>query len=98
MVTGVTSRVPRFDATCAYSLARGHLLAGKRIDMQQLAAELGVDRSTLFRWVRSCDQLVSQILHELGQKALNRVFGRSANTGSPARPWLPRHWKASPTN
>jgi hypothetical protein len=62
--------VQRSDATRAYSLARGHLLAGERIDMQHLAAELGADRSTLFRWVGSRDQLVSQILHELGQKAL----------------------------
>lgn len=86
MVTGVTSRVPRFDATCAYSLARGHLLAGKRIDMQQLAAELGIDRSTLFRWVGSCDQLVSQILHELGQKALNRVLRKVRERGLTGAP------------
>lgn len=74
MVTDVTSRARRSDAARAYSLARDHLLAGERIDMQQLAAELAVDRSTLFRWVGSRDQLVSQILHELGRQTLARVL------------------------
>jgi AcrR family transcriptional regulator len=74
MVTGVTVRAERADAARAFSLARARLLAGERIDMQQLAAELGVDRSTLFRWVGSRDQLVSQILHELGQRTLTRVL------------------------
>ena len=86
MVTGVTSRGQRFDATCAYSLARDRLLAGERIDMQQLAAELGVDRSTLFRWVGSRDELVSQILHELGQKALTRVLRRVRDDGLTGAP------------
>jgi AcrR family transcriptional regulator len=86
MVTDVTLPVVRSDAARAYSLARGRLLAGERIDVQQLAAELGVDRSTLFRWVGSRDQLVSQILHELGQKMLTRVCRRAradGHTGAP---------------
>jgi len=81
VVTGVTLRVERSDAARAYSLARGRLLAGERIDMHQLAAELGVDRSTLFRWVGSRDQLVSQILHELGQKTLTRVLRNVRDSG-----------------
>lgn len=61
----------------AYTLARRRLLAGQRIDMQQLAAALGVDRSTLFRWVGSRDQLTSQILHDIGQRTLAAVLGRA---------------------
>ena len=74
MVTGVTSRGQRSDAARAYALARDRLLAGERIDMQQLAAELAVDRSTLFRWVGSRDQLVSRILHDMGRVTLARVL------------------------
>jgi AcrR family transcriptional regulator len=81
MVTDVTARVERSDAARAYSLARDRLLAGERIDMQQLAAELAVDRSTLFRWVGSRDQLVSRILHELGRKTLTRVLRRVRDEG-----------------
>ena len=40
MVTGVTSRVQRFDATHAYSLARGHLLARERIDISFIYTDL----------------------------------------------------------
>lgn len=65
----------------AYALARDRLLAGERIDMQQLATELAVDRSTLFRWVGSRDQLVSQILHELGQQTLARVLRNVRDQG-----------------
>jgi AcrR family transcriptional regulator len=81
MVTDVTSRVERSDAARAYSLARDRLLAGDRIDMQQLAAELAVDRSTLFRWVGSRDQLVSRILHELGKHTLARVLRNAREKG-----------------
>jgi len=81
VVTGVTAQVERSDAARAHSLARDRLLAGERIDMQQLAAELGVDRSTLFRWVGSRDQLVSRILQELGQKTLARVLRKVRDDG-----------------
>ncbi|HZC54400.1 MAG TPA: QsdR family transcriptional regulator [Mycobacterium sp.] len=86
MVTGVTAPVQRSDAARAYSLARGHLLAGSRIDMQRLAAELGVDRSTLFRWVGSRDRLISQILHELGQQALARILRNVRDRGFTGAP------------
>lgn len=77
----VCESVERSHAAHAYALARGRLLAGQRIDMQQLAAELGVDRSTLFRWVGSRDQLTSQLLHNLGQHTLARVLGRARGHG-----------------
>lgn len=81
MVADVALRAERADAARAYSLARERLLSGERIDMQQLAAELGVDRSTLFRWVGSRDQLVSQILYELGQRTLSHVLGNARGKG-----------------
>jgi AcrR family transcriptional regulator len=81
VVTDVTVPVQRSDTARAYSLARDRLFTGERIDMQQLAAELSVDRSTLFRWVGSRDQLVSQILDELGQRTLTRVLGNARDQG-----------------
>ncbi|NED58050.1 hypothetical protein G3I24_45065, partial [Micromonospora aurantiaca] len=35
----------------AIGLARAKFMAGERLDMQGLAGELGIDRTTLFRWV-----------------------------------------------
>ncbi|GAB2505847.1 QsdR family transcriptional regulator [Nocardia heshunensis] len=51
----------------AVDLARRKFLLGDRLDMQKLAAELGVDRSTLFRWVGNRDQLLATILWSLAE-------------------------------
>lgn len=52
----------RPDALAAFRAARAAFLAGRRIEMQELAAELGVSRATLFRWVGGKDQLVAEII------------------------------------
>src|SRR5690348_8179422 len=41
----------RPDPMTAFRIARRWFQAGRRIEMQELAAELGVNRATLFRWV-----------------------------------------------
>jgi AcrR family transcriptional regulator len=46
----------------AYELARKKWLAGERLDIGALAAELGVGRATLFRWVGSRELLYGEIL------------------------------------
>lgn len=52
----------RPDALAAFRTARRAFLAGKRLEMQDLAAELGVSRATLFRWVGGKDQLIAEII------------------------------------
>lgn len=81
-------RTARTGAARAYTLARERLLAGERIDMQQLAAESGVDRSTLFRWVGSRDQLTGRILHEVGQHTLSGILGRLRDRGVGGAPLI----------
>jgi AcrR family transcriptional regulator len=53
------------DAARAFRLARHRFLAGERIDMGALAAELGVDRTSLFRWVGNRDALLAEVLWSL---------------------------------
>ena len=53
------------DATRAFVAARHRFIAGDRIDMSALAAELGVDRTSLFRWVGNRDALLAEILWSL---------------------------------
>ena len=53
---------PRPDALTAFRVARRAFLAGRRIEMQDLANELGVSRATLFRWVGGRDKLLSEII------------------------------------
>ncbi|AIJ21816.1 QsdR family transcriptional regulator [Amycolatopsis methanolica] len=49
----------------ALRAARRTFLAGERVDMGALAAELGVDRATLFRWVGNRDELLSEVIWSL---------------------------------
>ncbi|MBN8868111.1 MAG: hypothetical protein J0H98_11210 [Solirubrobacterales bacterium] len=56
---GVTEKVGREDAV---RLARRHYLARERVDMQSLATELGIGRTTLYRWVGDRDGLISEVL------------------------------------
>lgn len=46
------------DALRAFAKARAAFIAGTKIDMGGLAAELGVDRTSLFRWVGNRDALL----------------------------------------
>lgn len=52
----------RPDALAAFRLARRRFIAGERIEMQEIASELGVSRATVFRWVGSRDELLVQIV------------------------------------
>lgn len=45
----------------AIELARAHFLAGERIEMGSLAAELDIGRTTLYRWVGEREQLLGEV-------------------------------------
>jgi AcrR family transcriptional regulator len=53
------------DAERAFRLARHRFIQGDRMDMGGLAAELGVDRTSLFRWVGNRDALLAEVLWSL---------------------------------
>jgi AcrR family transcriptional regulator len=55
----------RATAADAVELARSTFLANERVDMQTLAAQLGVARTTLHRWVGTREQLLDQVLDSL---------------------------------
>ena len=55
----------RDDALRAFDGAREAFIAGDRISMGELAAHLGVDRTSLFRWVGNRDALLSEVLWSL---------------------------------
>jgi AcrR family transcriptional regulator len=64
--SALTERLPAHpDAARAFRAARHRFIAGERIDMSVLAAELGVDRTSLFRWVGNRDALLAEILWSL---------------------------------
>ena len=54
----------------AIRIARRLFLAGERIDMQAIAAELGVNRVTLYRWVGSKELLLGEVISGLARDTL----------------------------
>jgi AcrR family transcriptional regulator len=68
-------RVPerRPTADDAFRLARRKFLGAERIDMSALAAELGVNRVTLYRWVGSRNKLLVEVVWSVGERTLQKV-------------------------
>lgn len=91
MVTsGVTNGRPA--AHQAMRLARRALLDGQRLDMQALAAELGVNRVTLYRWVGSREQLLVEILWALTERTIMATWDELESTSGPRVPEVLRRW------
>ncbi|HEY5858363.1 MAG TPA: QsdR family transcriptional regulator [Aldersonia sp.] len=61
------------DALTAFRLARQWFKENRRIEMRELAEELGVSRATLFRWVGSRDDLLAEVLWSLAQPTLEQA-------------------------
>jgi len=57
----------------AFHVARRRWLAQERIDMGELAIELGISRATLYRWVGSREQLIGEIIWSLGEVEIARL-------------------------
>lgn len=56
----------------AFDAARRRFAAGERIEMQALADDLGVNRVTLYRWVGSREQLITEVLWAATEKSFAR--------------------------
>jgi len=67
------------DARRAFDLAREQFIAGNRIDMGALAGALGVDRTSLFRWVGNRDALLSEVLWSLAIPTLVQADAATAD-------------------
>ena len=65
----------------AFNLARRKFLKKQRIDMVELAAELGVGRATLYRWVGSRDQLLGEVLWSLTDEGIQQAKQRAKGKG-----------------
>ena len=76
----------RPSALDAFRQARRTFLAGDRVDMQALARALAVDRATLYRWVGSRDQLLTEILWSLIDPTIVRLREAHCHPGPSAMP------------
>jgi AcrR family transcriptional regulator len=75
----------RRTALDAFSRARRMFLDGQRVDMGVLARDLGVNRATLYRWVGSRDQLLTEILWSLMRRTADRLLAADADAPGSSR-------------
>jgi AcrR family transcriptional regulator len=61
--------------------ARRRFLRGERLDMQEIAAELGINRATLYRWVGDRDHLLGEVLWSLAELGLADARAAAGGTG-----------------
>ena len=71
----------RPTATDAIRLARRRWLGGERVDMSAMAAELDVNRVTLYRWVGSREALLVEIVWSLAERTLADVSAEIGGRG-----------------
>ena len=69
----------------AFLLARETFIEGARIDMGRLATRLGVDRTSLFRWVGNRDALLSEVLWSLAVPTLEQADAATRGVAGPPR-------------
>jgi AcrR family transcriptional regulator len=58
-------------------------LRGQRVDVQALAAELGVGRTTIYRWFGSREQLLGQVVARAAEAVLARIRTEAKGSGGP---------------
>jgi hypothetical protein len=79
----LSSRLPgHADAERALRAARHRFIEGERIDMGVLAAELGVDRTSVFRWVGNRDALLAEVLWSLAVPTFDSADAAVDATGA----------------
>jgi len=61
--------------------ARRRWLAGERIDMGDLARELGVSRATLYSWVGSRERLIGEVLWSFASEGVAQARAAARGTG-----------------
>jgi AcrR family transcriptional regulator len=65
----------------ALAAARRKFLHLQRVDMNELANDLGVGRATLYRWVGSRDALLGEVLWSLSEQGLAIARERARGNG-----------------
>jgi AcrR family transcriptional regulator len=62
--------------------ARRRFLRGQRLDMLELARDLGIGRATLYRWFKNREWLLGEVLWSLGRLAIMAAESQTRATGT----------------
>jgi AcrR family transcriptional regulator len=65
-------------------LATHRYLRGQRVDVQAIAAELGLGRTTIYRWFGSRDQLIGEVVGSAAEPLLREARRRAGGSGGGA--------------
>ena len=69
----------------AYDAATRTYLAGRRLDMRELAHELGVSRNTLYRWTGGREQLLQDVIWALSETAIDAIWASTSRRRGTSR-------------
>src|SRR3954454_23727418 len=58
-----------------------HYLRGRRVDVQAIAAELGLARTTIYRWFGSREGLIGEVLFAAAEPLLNQARANARGHG-----------------
>jgi AcrR family transcriptional regulator len=74
-------RPPSASREDVLALARRRYVRGQRIDVQAIATELGLGRTTIYRWFGSRDDLIGEVLVRAGEPLLERARAGADGVG-----------------
>ena len=63
-------------------LAMSRFLRGRRIDVQEIASELGIGRTTIYRWFGSRDDLIGEVVIRAAEPLLEEARSASRKRGA----------------
>ena len=69
----------------AYAAATRTYLAGERLDMRELARELGISRNTLYRWTGGRERLLQDVIWSLSEVAIAEIWAATARRRGTSR-------------
>lgn len=69
----------------AYAAATRSYLAGERLDMRQLATEVGVSRNTLYRWTGGREKLIQDVAWSLSASVIADIWASTSRRRGTSR-------------
>lgn len=64
------------------ALARRHFMAGERLSLDELAAELQVSRATVYRWAGNAELLAGRVIASMVEDTFRRSVSEAKGTGA----------------
>ncbi|GAB3157678.1 QsdR family transcriptional regulator [Amycolatopsis stemonae] len=69
------------DREAALQLARRMFTARQRVEVNDLAAALNVNRVTIYRWLGDRDAVLAEVIWRLGERTIREAYAAAEGTG-----------------